>query len=456
MRILLTNNTLDKRQGSELYARDLAIALLRRGHFPVAYSPKLGEVAEDMRQATIPVVDDLGALGAAPDVIHGQHHLETMTAVLRFPETPAIYVCHGWMPWEEMPPVFPSLGRYVAVDDLCRERILTTPGIPEDRVEVIYNFVDLERFGPRPALPPRPESALIYTNHGAPGDPCIEAIRSACQRFGVGRVDVVGLASGNPTAAPETILGAYDLVFAKARAALEAMATGCAVIVSDSGRLGGYVSMDNVTELRRLNFGIRAMQKATVTEESVLRELARYDAADAARVSELIRTQADMRPAVDRWVAIYDRVLVESQAAQASPATRLAAASDYVRLLSPQLKARRAAEQRAQRAEVSRACATSKLASVGAALAQREAALAQGKAELDELQAVLTELRAQLADGQAELRTQLTDGQAELAELAELRTELTDGQAELKTIYDSPGWKAITLYRRLRRWVLRL
>ena len=107
LRILVTNTWLDARAGSELYVRDLATALLARGHTPIVYSPVLGEVAREIRAATIPVVDDLGALGAPPDVIHGHHLLETMTALLRFPGVPAVSVCHGWLPWQEAPPWFP-------------------------------------------------------------------------------------------------------------------------------------------------------------------------------------------------------------------------------------------------------------------------------------------------------------------------------------------------------------
>src|SRR4051812_40372726 len=122
MRVLLTNNTLNERAGSELYVRDVALCLLRRGHSPVAYSTQLGPVANELRAATVPVIDDLSLLAAPPDVIHGQHHVDAMTAMLRFPDVPAVYFCHGWLPWEEMAPLFPSVRRYVAVDDLCVER----------------------------------------------------------------------------------------------------------------------------------------------------------------------------------------------------------------------------------------------------------------------------------------------------------------------------------------------
>src|SRR5204862_12908 len=103
-------------------------------------------------------------LEAAPDLIHGQHHLETMTAMLRFPGVPAIYVCHGWAPWQEAPPHSPRILRYLAVDHACRDRLVFEHGISEERVRVLFNFVDLERFGPRAPLPARPARALVFSN----------------------------------------------------------------------------------------------------------------------------------------------------------------------------------------------------------------------------------------------------------------------------------------------------
>ena len=74
MRVLITNNTLADRAGSEVYVRDLALALLRRGHNPVAYSTRLGRVADELREATIPAIDDLRLLTAVPDIIHASNH----------------------------------------------------------------------------------------------------------------------------------------------------------------------------------------------------------------------------------------------------------------------------------------------------------------------------------------------------------------------------------------------
>lgn len=84
MRVLLTNNTLSARAGSELYVRDIAIELMRRGHHPVAYSTQLGAVADELRGATVPVIGNLDSPGEPPDIIHGQHHYESLSAMLRF------------------------------------------------------------------------------------------------------------------------------------------------------------------------------------------------------------------------------------------------------------------------------------------------------------------------------------------------------------------------------------
>jgi hypothetical protein len=162
-----------------------------------------------------------------------------MTALLRFPGVPAIFFCHGWMPWEETPPRFPRILRYVAVDYTCLDRLLLEHAIPEEKTRVLLNFVDLDRFKPRVALPQTPSRALFFSNSINEGDG-LSAVRQACQRFGVS-LDVAGLRNGNPLASPELLLGDYDLVFAKARAALEALAVGSAVILCDAAGAGPMV-----------------------------------------------------------------------------------------------------------------------------------------------------------------------------------------------------------------------
>lgn len=332
MRVLITNNTLADRAGSELYVRDLATALIRRGHHPVAYSQVLGQVAEELRAAGVPVVDDLARVAEPPDVIHGHHHLETMTALNWFSGVPAIFVCHGWLPWQEAPPVHPRILRYVAVDELCRQRLLDEAGIDPDTVEIILNFVDLDRFMPRQPLPEVPGRALLFSNHASSGK-IAEEVARACSKRGID-LDVVGLASGNPTVIPETLLPKYDIVFAKARAALEAMAVGCAVVLCDTPGLGPLVDTRNFDDLRPLNFGLGVLS-SPVSAEAVGARLDRYDRGEAAAVSARIRQEASLSDSTESLLAIYRSLAAWSP----SPTTGEGrAVAGYIRALAPRIK----------------------------------------------------------------------------------------------------------------------
>jgi hypothetical protein len=283
----------------------LARSLLRRGHTPIVYSPQLGQTAHELREATVPVVDNLDAISSPPDLIHGQHHVETMVALLRFPNTPAVFFCHGWLPWEETPPKHPRILHYVAVDDTCRDRLLWEHAAPEQRVSVILNSVETEQFLPRSPLPARPARALVFSNGGTH----IGAVREACLRSQL-TLDVIGADSGNVALRPQDVLGQYDIVFAKARCALEALAVGSAVVLCDTVGVGPMVTTSEVDQLRRVNFGVRAL-RGSVDPDVLEREIARYDPQDAAEVSRRIRETAGREKSIDQIVALYYDVVSE-------------------------------------------------------------------------------------------------------------------------------------------------
>jgi hypothetical protein len=412
----------------------------------------LGEVAEELRRATVPVIDDLSALNSPPDLIHGQHHLDAMVAVLRFPQVPAIYMCHGWAPWQERPPVYPSIRRYVGVDDLCRERLLTTPGIAADRVDVLLNGVDLARFQARPPLPARARSALVFSNYAAPGGYGDTIVR-ACRAHGLERVEIVGGCSGRSTAEPERLMQEFDIVFAKARSAIEAMAVGCAVVVADTSGLAGMVDSNNVQRLRRFNFGVRTMQAQRVSEASVAAALARYDAHDAGRVSAFIRADADFDAGIDRLLDIYGQAMAEGPLPAPADAGH-AAASAYLASLSVMLKEREVAQARADAAEQqlaqqqlaaeeqllhSRAEGTQAIEALGARhAAQLQEITARSQEQVSQVSALRQALEAAQAQQDA-LRTAVAEAQPQVEALAE--------------IHRSRAWRAVSGYRRFRKWL---
>jgi Glycosyltransferase Family 4 len=375
--ILFTNNTLAIRAGSELWIRDVARALVARGHRPAAFTLVPGVVADELRAATVPIVTDLANFAGRPDLIHGHHHVETLIAALHFPGVPIVHFCHGWVPWEEKPLKHPAIVRYVAVDDTCRDRLVSEEGIPAERVDRLLNFVDLNRFSPRRPLPLRPRRGLILSNH-ARDDGFVRVIREACRLEGID-VEVAGCTSGRVLDRPELAMQEVDIVFAKARSALEALAVGCSVILADVAGAGPLVTAADLDGLRRANFGIRLLQQP----HSVAwyrAQIAAYDPTDATHVAVRVRLEAGLEPAVDRLLEIYARALADfSDRAPTSDDWRCSqrAAARHLSSIAIPVKQAPTTEQRVQ-------ALTSDLAAVNALADRYAEELAGAHAQLRE------------------------------------------------------------------------
>lgn len=358
LRILITCETLTGRGGTELYVRDVALSLLRLGHRPFVYASRLGGVAAEIRDMTVPVVDRLDALAVTPDLIYGQHHLPTMMALLRFADAPAVYVCHDWYGQNAFAPRFPRILRFVAVDVTCRDRLVVEDGVDESRVLLLPNSVDLDRFERRPPLPAEPRRALVFGNY-TKENPHLAALRSACAKRGI-RLDVVGELMDNSVAKPEEVLKNYEIVFAKGRAALEALAVGSAVIIYSGIRfLGPMVRAEDVERLLPLNFGIRAMGDALAPEELASRvegELSRYDPLDAARATALVRSRAGQAAAMQSIAGLCEEVAAEYEQVKAGldPHSEGVAAACYLERLQAQHVQLKSQHQSMQNSTVAR------------------------------------------------------------------------------------------------------
>jgi glycosyltransferase involved in cell wall biosynthesis len=329
LRILITNNTLAGYGGTEVYARELAIALQKHGHYPILFSTELGTVANELHSVAIPVIDDLNKLAQAPDLIHGQHHLETMMALLHFPNVPAIYFCHGWLPWQEAAPHFPNIRKYVAVDDLGFQKLNMTSGIAESQIRIIHNAIKMDVFLPKRNISQHPIRAAIFSNDPAQSS-SIHVIRAACLACGINMVDTLGAIDKNPIAQPQSVLCNYDIVFAKGRCALEALATGCAVVLSDMGRMGSIVTPENIVTLRHLNFGIRTMPNP-VRQDALVQEIKRYNVEDITYTRSYIRENACFDRFCQRILTLYDEALNDDWTT--NPLEQARAASLYIKTL---------------------------------------------------------------------------------------------------------------------------
>jgi predicted nucleic acid-binding Zn-ribbon protein len=328
--ILFVVAHLAHRTGLSLYVQDLATELHRRGHRSIVYSSRNGAVAAQLRNSTIPVLDQLDAMAVAPDVIHGNNYFETLLALLHFPSSPAVFTCHGWASPKNQPPPHPRIRRFLPVDQTCRDRLLYEHAVAPELIELQYNFVDMARFAPRPPLPERPGRAFVFANIKLEPEH-LQLITEECERRGV-TLHVPSESIDKP----EIILGNYDLVFARGRCALEAMAVGAALVVYGREGMGPMATTQNFDDLRSLNFGMRAL-RAPVKREDVVRVLDTYDAADAMAVSHRIRAQASLDDAVTKMLATYTAVIDEHRAAVYDRREEDLAIARFVSLLAKHL-----------------------------------------------------------------------------------------------------------------------
>lgn len=314
-----------------MYVRDLAMRLLQSGHTPIVYSTQLGDIAREMRERTITVTDNLETVTLPPAIIHGHHSLETVTALLHFPETPAIQSIHGNLGFLSAAPKFDRILRYLPVDYTCRDRLVYEFGIPEEKIRVILNSVDLTKFAQRDPLPARPQRALVFSNCT---DTHVKAVQGACDRTGI-LLDVIG-ADTNVCANPEAVLPRYDLVFAKARCALEALAVGAAVILCDYQGLGPMVDSEQFDRLRDLNFGHRTLSNQ-LSPDLIAKEIEKYNPADAAEVSRRTRSSASLDSMMNDLLELYAEVIAEFKAAGGVDAQHESReAAEFLRWLSIQ------------------------------------------------------------------------------------------------------------------------
>lgn len=305
MKVLITNTTLAGRTGTEILTLNLARSLLALGHSPSVYSPDLGPLATEIRNLGIPVTDDIGSLTEQPDIIHGHHSIETATAAIRFPTTPAIFVCHDFIAWHDEAPTLPNIHTYVAISKGFSQRLTHQDGIAQDRIQIIPNSIDTDRFQPGPPLAETPARALVFAKNLAHIDP----IRLACAQRNI-QVDVIGLAVNNVAPSPETLVGDYDLVFASGLSALESLASGRAVIACDGRGLAGMVTSENFDAFRAENFGLPVF-KHPLTCDHILEQIDLYNAQDAASVSQRTRNEANLSLWAYRFATLYEDVIAD-------------------------------------------------------------------------------------------------------------------------------------------------
>jgi hypothetical protein len=324
MRVLLTNRILAERTGTEINTRDIAVGLYRRGHDVLVFSPILGAFGEEIRKSGIPVVNTLRDTTFVPDVIHGHHFLPTLIALARFPSAAAVYFIHDWTSEHDKPLKHPRIWRYFYVRQLLRDRLGKENGIAADKIEFLGNAVDLSQF-PEPRYPAsKLRSATIFAYERAHRDLIAHACRARDIVF-----DPVGLGGPNPIAQPSRVLPKYDLAFATGRMALEALASGCAVIILDKFGLGGLVTPDRFEEFQTVNFAPGVLS-GPVDINAILREIDRFKPDEAAQVTGRVHKECGLEQYIDRLLQSYELAIQNLSVSPVTADAEFRALSDLI------------------------------------------------------------------------------------------------------------------------------
>jgi len=278
-------------------------------------------------------VSDLNALPFQPDIIHAQHNLDAMAAIMALPGVPAIYCCHGATEPEKQP-LHPRILRYVAVTPTMRMRMAAESGIAEASIDVIPNAVDLRKFSTTRKSPDTPRRAAVYSSIVVPGSSLSSTIAEAAALAGL-ELDFRGSREGaRAVHAPETELLDYDIVFAAGKSAIDAIACGCSVIVVSITGCGELVNTENLERLRQANFSI-PMNSPPPQPSKILEQIRRYSASDAAETSNRLRIMADLERYLDRFTALYGQVILVNRQRVEDRLAEQRAAANYLRSLVP-------------------------------------------------------------------------------------------------------------------------
>lgn len=308
LRILIATHCLGWRTGSEAHTRDLALGLSRRGHAVAVLAPKLLEDADAraLRATGICVTDRLSDVPWKPDTIHGHHWAPTILACAAFPEAPALQVCHDATQARDRAAPGSFVQLRCAVDEFCRARVARETGLESGDIPLLPNAVDLEAFPARAESPATPPAKAILFHSSGKDEVVLEAADGACAALGIA-LRRVGPGSGCFLGSPAAALLEADLVFAKARCALEALACGCHVILLGEQGLGPAITPESLEKLRRRNLG-RSLLTERASTEAIVARIRELDPARTAVLTQMVRAHCGIDSLAARAEALHLRI----------------------------------------------------------------------------------------------------------------------------------------------------
>lgn len=303
--ILITNIILAERTGTETATFELALTLYQRGHRVIVYSPSLGRLAMELAARGVPVVDDISQIRIVPDIIHGNHNVALATALIRFRNTPAVFVCHDVISPFDKPFYINRITHYLAVDYACQERLLVS-GIPEHQTEVLINAVNTDEYRLKTDISEKPLKALAIIkafHYPSQKDAYINMLTSACAARNIS-LTLVGRGVGNEIQNISDIIHDYDICFCFSRSAMETCCAGTHVIITDEFGYGGVLDAELAKQWPD-NHLSRHIALGPVNQNNVLQSIDLYQPSKIKEAALAWRKLTSMDTLVERWEEIY-------------------------------------------------------------------------------------------------------------------------------------------------------
>ena len=293
MKILLTNNHLNRPGGSETACYTLAVELLRQGHTVDIYAPIKGIVWSKMQEQGCgwirPGHYDLAIVSHTPTQKHLMENPHiTIGRMIR--------VCHGTGNELEQP--FPGADAYVSISEEVQAH-LKAKGYQST---VILNGIDTHRFR-RKAEPNRELHKVLALTQSEKAQNILE---DACRRSGVQLLTLDKFRS--PRWDVENAINEADLVISLGRGALEAMACERPVIVWDfrdyQGNMGdGYCYPDLLHDFAKCNFSGRKV-RAPMDADDFTRLFRDYWAPDGRELRKWVVENANIKIQAKKYLSL--------------------------------------------------------------------------------------------------------------------------------------------------------
>lgn len=307
--ILITNVVMSDRTGTEMATYELALSLYKRGHRVVIYSPQVGWLGKELSIRGVPVMDDIARINFIPDIIHGHHNIPLAVAMLKFRETPALFVCHDASYPFDIPILADRIYQHVAVDCATRDRLIAY-GISPENIELLINAVDTDQYNLRSEISKSPKNALIVVKGFYRPDRIegyIQKIQSACEVYDIA-CNAIGIGIAKEIDNYWEVLKNHDIVFAVGRSAIEACCTGAHVILTHELGFGGVLDSDTAKNFIHSKF-CRRITSGDFNKENILSAIERYDTSEIYQAAIAWRKLVSIDLQTDRWIALYRNVI---------------------------------------------------------------------------------------------------------------------------------------------------